>query len=275
MKKIFTAIITSLALISLVGCGSKGSSGDNDKSLQKIKDKGELVVALSPDYAPFEFQMIKDGKNVVVGSDVDLANKIGEKIGVKVKIDIMDFSNVLASVSSGKADLAISGLTATAERKKAFDFSDEYYKTKNIVVIKKSNAEKYKTIADFKGAKVSAQKGSIQEDIVKNEIKDASLISLPKSGAMINELKNGTVDAVVLDNMVAESYVDANNDLVVVKDITFKSDDEESNAIAMKKGSKTLQEEVNKIIADLKKDDSLNKSVKDNYDLAKEAKQVE
>ncbi|OFI49677.1 amino acid ABC transporter substrate-binding protein [Floricoccus tropicus] len=275
MKKIFTAIIASLALVTLVGCGSKSSSGEGDKSLQKIKDKGELVVALSPDYAPFEFQMIKDGKNVVVGSDVDLANKIAEKIGVKVKIDTMDFSNVLASVSSGKADMAISGLTATSERRKAFDFSDEYYKTKNIVVIKKSNSDKYKTIADFKGAKVSAQKGSIQEDIVKNEIKDASLVSLPKSGAMINELKNGTVDAVVLDNMVAESYVAANSDLEVIKDITFKSDDEESNAIAMTKGSKTLQEEVNKIIADLKKDDSLNKSVKDNYDLAKEAKQVE
>ncbi|WEV45594.1 transporter substrate-binding domain-containing protein [Streptococcaceae bacterium ESL0687] len=274
MKKFFAGLLLTLSVVSLVGCGGKSSSTKDD-SLQKIKDKGELVVALSPDYAPFEFQMIKDGKNVVVGSDIDLANKIAEKIGVKVKISTMDFSNVLASVANGSADLAISGLTATDERKKTFDFSDEYYQTKNVLVVNKDKADKYKSIADLKGAKIAAQKGSIQEGIVTDTFKDSTLISLPTATNMVNELKNNTVDAIVLDGLVAESYVESNDDIVIEKDITFPADTEGSNAIAIKKGNDSLKDEVNTVIAELKKEGYITKSVEDNYKLAKEAKVAE
>ncbi|WEV61106.1 transporter substrate-binding domain-containing protein [Streptococcaceae bacterium ESL0729] len=274
MKKIFAGLLVALSVVSLAACGGKSSSSKDD-SLQKVKDKGELVVALSPDYAPFEFQMIKDGKNVVVGSDIDLANKIAEKIGVKVKISTMDFSNVLASVANGSADLAISGLTATDERKKTFDFSDEYYQTKNVLVVNKDKAGKYKSISDLKGAKIAAQKGSIQEGIVTDTFKDSTLISLPTATNMINELKNNTVDAVALDGLVAESYVESNDDIEIDKDVTFPADTEGSNAIAIKKGNESLKAEVNAVIAELKKEGFITKSVEDNYKLAKEAKVAE
>ena len=118
-------------LVTLAACGSSSKN-----QLTKIKDKGTLTVAVSPDYAPFEFQMLKDGKNTVVGSDIDLANEIGKALGVKVNIQAMDFNNVLASVTSGKADIAISGISADEDRKKAYDFSDSYYSAQNVIVVK-------------------------------------------------------------------------------------------------------------------------------------------
>src|SRR5574341_2015283 len=133
--------------------------------------------------------MLKDGKNEIVGSDVDLANEIGKALGVKVKIQAMDFNNVLASVTSGKADIAISGISADEERKKAYDFSDSYYSAQNVIVVKKANQDKLKTLAEFKGKKVAAQKGSVQEKVATEQVKDASLVALIKTGQAINELK--------------------------------------------------------------------------------------
>ena len=111
--------------------------------VDKVKKAGVLKVALSPDYPPFEFQIIKDGKNTVVGSDVDLANAIGKKLGVKVKIESMDFNNVLASLNTGKADIAISGISKEPSREKSVNFSDVYYTASNylVVKIKKWNVE--------------------------------------------------------------------------------------------------------------------------------------
>ena len=90
LKKIALGVVALTSIVTLAACGSSSSKD----SLAKIKDKGTLTVALSPDYAPFEFQMLKDGKNEIVGSDVDLAKEIGKALGVKVNIQAMDFNNV-------------------------------------------------------------------------------------------------------------------------------------------------------------------------------------
>lgn len=259
-------LITVAAALTLVACGSSSSKD----SLASIKEKKTLTVALSPDYAPFEFQMLKDGKNEVVGSDVDLANEIGKSLGVKVKVEAMDFNNVLASVTSGKADIAISGISADAERKKAYDFSDSYYTANNVIVVKKDSLSKFSTIADFKGKKVAAQKGSVQEKVATGQIKDASLVSLVKTGQAINELKNGTVEGVVLEEPIAKSYVSANPDLAIAT-IKLDSSETDSYAIAMPKKSDALKKAINQVIKDLKAKDAINKSVEKNFELAQKA----
>src|SRR5574342_23602 len=214
IKKLGLVLVSLGAIVALAACGADKKSGA-DKYLSKIKDKGTLTVALNPDFAPFEFQIIKDGKNEIVGSDVDLANEIGKALGVKVKIQAMDFNNVLASVTSGKADIAISGISSDPDRAKAYDFSDSYYTANNVIVVKKEHQDKFATIADFKGKKVAAQKGSVQEKVATEQVKDASLVSLIKTGQAINELKNGTVEGVVLEEPIAKSYISANSDLAL------------------------------------------------------------
>lgn len=270
IKKLGLVLVSLGAIVALAACGADKKSGA-DKYLSKIKDKGTLTVALNPDFAPFEFQIIKDGKNEIVGSDVDLANEIGKSLGVKVKFQAMDFNNVLASVQSGKADIAVSGISATAERKKAYDFSTPYYTAKNVMIVKKSDLTTYKKLSDFSGVKVAVQKGSVQENIVTDQIKGVNAVSLIKNGQMINELKNDTVSGVVFEEPIAKAYVSANPDLTIVSSIQFDSSKSDSYAIALPKDSGNLKTEVDKVIKKLKADGQIDKLVEKNFELSQKS----
>lgn len=270
IKKLGLVLVSLGAIVALAACGADKKTGA-DKYLSKIKDKGTLTVALNPDFAPFEFQIIKDGKNEIVGSDVDLANEIGKSLGVKVKFQAMDFNNVLASVQSGKADIAVSGISATAERKKAYDFSTPYYTAKNVMIVKKSDLATYKKLSDFSGVKVAVQKGSVQENIVSDQIKGVNAVSLIKNGQMINELKNDTVSGVVFEEPIAKAYVSANPDLAIVSSIQFDSSKSDSYAIALPKDSGNLKTEVDKVIKKLKADGQIDKLVEKNFELSQKS----
>ncbi|GFH40344.1 amino acid ABC transporter substrate-binding protein [Lactococcus insecticola] len=271
LKKVLLGMVAAAAVVALTACGSDKKASP-DKYLDKIKDKGTLTVAMNPEFAPFEFQMIKDGKNTIVGSDVDMANAIGKALGVKVKFQSMDFNNVLASVESGKADIAISGISATPERKKAYDFSTPYYTANNVMIVKKSDLTKLDKLTAFKGKKVAAQKGTVQETVVTDQIKSAELVSLTKNGQMINELKNGTVNGVVFEEPIAKAYVASNSDLAIVDAIKFDSSKSDSYAIAMPKNAGKLKTEIDKVITQLKNEGKIDQFVKTNFELSQKAK---
>ena len=115
-KKWIFVLCSFLASFFLVACQSSSSSSQS--AVEAIKQKGKLVVATSPDYAPFEFQALVDGKNQVVGADIDMAQAIADELGVKLEVSSMSFDNVLTSLQTGKADLAIAGISATEEIRK-------------------------------------------------------------------------------------------------------------------------------------------------------------
>ncbi|MDR1606702.1 MAG: transporter substrate-binding domain-containing protein [Streptococcaceae bacterium] len=269
-KKLLLGLMTGVTCLALTACAAN-KKVDPDHYLTKIKDKGTLTVALNPEFAPFEFQVIKDGKNTIVGSDVDLATEIGKALGVKVKFQAMDFNNVLASVTSGKADLAISGISATAERKKAYDFSVPYYTAKNVMIVKKTELETYKSLTSFEGKKVAAQKGTVQENVVTEQVKGANLVSLTKNGQMINELKNGTVSGVVFEEPIAKAYVANNPDLAIVSSLTFDSSKSDSYAIALPKNSGNLKKEIDKVIQSLQANGQIDQFVESNFELSQAA----
>ena len=193
MKKLFLGAMAFLVAVTLVACGSKK---DADES---IKENKKLVVAVSPDYPPFEFKTLVDGKDQVVGSDIKLAQAIANELGVKLEVTTMSFDNVLSSLQSGKADLAISGISVTDERKKTFDFSDPYYETQNAIIVRKDQESTYSSLDALKGKKVAVQKGTIEEGLAKKQLKDSTVISLTAMGEAINEVKSGQVDAVDLE----------------------------------------------------------------------------
>lgn len=242
MKKLILGAVAFLSAMTLAACGSSSAN-----SLESIKEKGKIVVATSPDYAPFEFQTLVDGKNKVVGADMDLAQAIADELGVELEISTMNFDNVLASLQTGKSDIAISGLAVTEDRKKSFDFSDSYYDTKISLLVRKSDLDKYTSLDKFEGVKVAAQKGSIPETLVKEQLPKANLISLTNMGEAINELKSGQVEAVNLDEPVALSYAAQNDDLAIAQ-VSLKTTDGDANAVAVKKGNTELVEAINKAI---------------------------
>lgn len=192
------------------------------------------MIATESEFAPFEFKILIDAKDSFVGADIELENAIADTLGVDVDFSLMSFNNVLASVISGKADIAIARVSVTDERKKAYDFSDAYYEAENVVIIKKSDEATYTTLESLAGKAVGAQKGSIQENIAKDQLPDSSLVSLTSNGEMINELKNNQLQAVVLGKAIAEGYVLQNDDLMIA-DMTLESNDIDAYAVALPK----------------------------------------
>lgn len=263
-KQLLLGVMMILSATALVACGSSSTKKDN--SLKKIQDKGTLTVALNPEFAPFEFKTLVNGKDTIVGADVELAKEIGKELGVKVNFSSMSFDNVLASVQSGKSDIAISGISVTKERQKVYNFSDDYYESVNVVLIRKSEADKYTSTSSFKNKQIAVQKGTIQETIAKNQLKGSKVLTLTQNGEMINELKSGKVDAVVLEEPIAKGYAEKNSDLTIAKKVTLKSSDADAYAIAMTKGSTSLRKKINKVIKKLKDSGKIDEYVQRAYE---------
>ncbi|MDR0200499.1 MAG: transporter substrate-binding domain-containing protein [Streptococcaceae bacterium] len=270
LKHIVTVALATTALLALSACSNSKSSSTSE--VQKIKDKGTLVVATAADYAPFEFQMVQNGKNVVVGSDIDMANQIAKDLGVKLKIENMDFNNVLTTVQSGKADLAIAGINANPTREKSFDFSVPYYNDINVVMVQKSKLSDYKTKSALNGKQVAVQTSSMQQTIAQTEMTKSTVVSLANINDEVTELTSGKVNAVVIDQIVAKQYVSENPNLAITS-LTYPYPKNSSGvAIAMKKNSGDLKTKIDSIVKAMKADGTITKYINNNITLANQAK---
>ncbi len=223
---------------------------EQDQTWEKIKERGELRVGLSADYAPMEFEHTVNGKTEYAGVDIDLAKKIAKDNNLKLKIVNMSFDSLLGALKTGKIDIIISGMTSTPERKKQVDFSDSYMMTKNIMLVKKDKVNEYKDIKDFNNKKVGAQKGTEQERIAQTEIENASITSLSRLPDVILALKSGKVEGAVVEKPVAEAYLKQNPKLGI-SNVKF-NEEEKDTVIAVPKDSPKLLSQINKTIKEVK-----------------------
>lgn len=223
---------------------------EQDQTWEKIKERGELRVGLSADYAPMEFEHTVNGKTEYAGVDIDLAKKIAKDNNLKLKIVNMSFDSLLGALKTGKIDIIISGMTSTPERKKQVDFSDSYMMTKNIMLVKKDKVNEYKDIKDFNNKKVGAQKGTEQEKIAQTEIENASITSLSRLPDVILALKSGKVKGAVVEKPVAEAYLKQNPKLGI-SNVKF-NEEEKDTVIAVPKDSPKLLSQINKTIKEVK-----------------------
>jgi polar amino acid transport system substrate-binding protein len=238
------------ALLAAVGCAKKPQS-----LLDQIKARGELVVGTSSGYPPYEFIDIQAQGQPVIGLDIELAQKIAETIGVKLKVEDMKFDALLSSLPSNRIDIAIAGLNPTDERRKTMDFSDNYLSSTQQVMVRKSDAGQYKTLADFSGKKISAEKGTTQEGVGRAEIPGAEMVALKDVPACVLELVSGKVDGMVIESVLGTMYTSTNPDLVF-SDAVFAKGDKEA-VVAMNKGNEDLLALVNKVIKQVTDDGSM------------------
>lgn len=249
-KKIGTLMMTLLivmsTLMSLVGISSTTNAATTDKTWAKIQKRGTLIVGTSADYAPYEFHSTVNGQDKIVGFDMTMARTIAKKLGVKIKIEDMSFDALLGAVTTGKVDMVIAGMTATPERAKVVDFSNVYFKDKNVMLVKKTNVNSLKTVADFKGKKVVAQMASTQYDIAKATMKGANVIALKKVTDQATQVAQGKVAGMVVVSTTADTYLQQSSQFAVSK-IKMPSNSNGST-IAMPKNSPVLKAKVNQII---------------------------
>ncbi|HFR3959837.1 TPA: transporter substrate-binding domain-containing protein, partial [Streptococcus suis] len=230
MKKYIMTGLVLLATMTLSACS--GNATQEDTSLKDVQEKGKLIVALNPEFPPFEFRTLVDGKDTIVGADIELAKAIGQELGVEVEFSAMSFDNVLNNVQSGQSDIAISGISATEERAKVYDFSIPYYTSTNKVIINKEDLAQYTSLDSLAEANIGAQKGSIQEQIVKEQLPSSTVIALASNGELINQLKSQKLEAVIFEEPIAKAYVAKNDDLVIL-DTEIKSSYSDAYAIAL------------------------------------------
>ncbi len=241
MKKLISLTLAVLMLalcISATGCGAKG------KTLAQVKSAGELVIATSPDFPPFE--SLADDAKTVEGIEIDLLNMICADLGVKLKIEQMDFDSVLAGVQAGKYDVGVSGITANEERKKEMLFTNPYCLAAQAIVVTSGSSISAK--ADLTGKKIAVQTATTAEAYC-NEMKYGTQ-SFQSNPDAESALVSGKVDAWVIDDLTAAEMVAAYNAehgdgaLVILPEVMTT----EPYAFAFAFGSDDLVAEINKSI---------------------------
>ena len=203
-----------------------------------------------------------NGDMVYGGIDVSVAQYIADYTGKTLQTENMAFDYLLASLQKGDFDIVIAAMEATDERKEAADFSDPYYTDyPPMILVKKENADQYKTLADFDGKAVGAQTGTTKADIVTNDMPGANLVALQLVTDLVNQLMYDKVDAVVVDGSVANQYV-AENDDFVIAEASSELGAAEPYCVAVQKGDpKGLLPGINEAIAKINSENKIEEFI--------------
>ena len=232
------ALFTTL-LCSLSGCFDK----DEDNILK---------VGISPDYPPFEFQQNEEIK----GFDIDLANEIARKLDKKLVIKSVPIYNLISSLKNGNIDIIISGLSPTEARSKSVSFSDIYYKSK-MAILYDTNKSNMKSLSDLEGKTIGVQTGTTMEAFLSDSdaVKTLTVLSQDTNNQLIEHLKIGRIDAVIMDLDQAISFLNASPSF---KYFTIDTPEEYGFAVVLPKDKQDLLTQINEIIATLKNNGELD-----------------
>ncbi|WP_352420512.1 transporter substrate-binding domain-containing protein [Proteiniborus sp.] len=261
------AIISLLGIVFLTGCGTGSSS--NEVKAQNTTDDGTFKVGLEAGYAPFNWTQMDDSNGGVKidgnaeyagGYDVEIAKRIAEGLGKELVIVKTEWDGLLPALTSGKIDAIIAGMSPTAERKEAIDFSDNYYKSDLVMVVKKGGAyEGATSIQDFKGAKVTAQLNTFHYSVIDQIEGVSKQPAMDNFPAMRVALESGMIDGYVSERPEGISASSANENFVMVEftDGFVTSEDDTAIAVGLAKNSE-LTEKINEVLADISEEERLN-----------------
>ena len=271
MKKFLALVLAALMVFAFVACNGTGkdnngasdaSNTSNASDTSDTTEKETLVMATNATFPPYEF---KEGDSFA-GIDVEIAGKIAEKLGMTLEIKDVEFGSIIGGVQTGKFDIGMAGMTVTDERLKSVNFSDSYATGIQVVIVKADS--EIKSLDDLKGD--GSMKFGVQQDTtgdiyasdtVENGGYGKDNVVRYKTGAdAVQALKTGKVDAVIIDNEPAKSFVSANEGLSILDGSWV----EENYAIAIAKENKELLEKVNGALKELIADGTV-KAIIDKY----------
>lgn len=268
MKKFLSVILAAgLTLGLLAGCGGSkdeattapaqdnAQTSDSAAAGSAAIADGVLTVGTNAEFPPFEY-VGDDGQPD--GFDIALIKAIGDKLGVKVDVQNMEFDSLIASIGN-KIDVAIAGMTVTDERKQSVDFSDSYYDALQYVVVPKGSD--IRTADDLKGKKIGVQLGTTGMFIAEDDIENSDVSSYNKAVDAVNDLVNGKVELVIIDKNPALVFAGKYPDDVEALDGAQFGFGVENYAIALPKGDAELLKAINGALDELKKDGTFDRLV--------------
>lgn len=271
MKKKITLIVSlivvaALAITVFAACGKKDgtdtSSSSDASSSSDTAAKKTLTLATSADFPPYEFMEGQEYK----GIDIEVAGLIAEKLGYELVVSNMQFDSILNAVQAGKADMGMAGLTVTPDRQKSVDFSDSYATGVQVLIVKDGSSitsvddlyDESKGLGE--SLKVGVQLSTTGDIYISGDVEDGKTKVEVKQYEMgaeaVAALSSGKIDAVLIDNEPAKSFVAANEGLKIL-DGEYTVED---YAIAFAKNSE-LKDQVNTALKELIADGSVKKVV--------------
>ena len=226
--------------------------------------EGTFRVGMECNYAPFNWTQVEADENTVpieggfgyaAGYDVEIAKKIAEGLGKELVICKIEWDGLIPALNSDQIDAVIAGMSPTEERKVTVDFTDAYYNSDLVVVVRKDGAyANAASLSDFAGAKITAQLNTFHETVVSQLEGVNQAESMETFPAMITALSSGVIDGYISERPGAVSACAANADLTFVTPGFVASEEDTSVAVAIKKGQPELIEQINGILAGIDAD---------------------
>lgn len=236
MKKSLIVLLAATMMICLSACGGASSQ--------------KLVMATNAAFPPYESV---EGTEII-GIDPEIAKLIADDLGRELVIEDMAFDSIIAAVQSGKADIAMAGLTVTEDRKQNINFSDPYTEAAQVIVVKKDST--VTSPEDLEGKTVGVQIGTTG-DIYAGDIADAVIERYSKYFEAINALNQNKIDAVIVDREPAKVFVNDSDDLKMIdKEFTL-----EEYAIGVAKENTELLDQINASLKKLQDSGEIDKII--------------
>lgn len=238
MKKLFSVLLAlALMMVGVVGLAEAEST------------ENVLRVGTNPEFPPFEY--VGD-TGEIEGIDVEIINAIAADLGMSVQMEAMDFDALVPSLTSGKLDVAIAGMTITDERKQSVLFSEPYFNATQVVILREDS--QINTVEDLAGKKIGVQLGTTGDIMISEPEYGAGEISrYNKAMDAALDLQNGRLDAVVIDTLPARQFVLSLEGLIIRDDILVDAP-VESYGIAVPMGQEELIEKINASLAKMMED---------------------
>ena len=215
---------------------------------------GVLTMATNAYFPPYEYY---DG-DAIVGIDAEIAAAVAEKLGLELKIEDMEFDSIITAVSTGKADMGLAGMTVTEERLQNINFSTSYATGVQSVIVPEDS--EIATLDDLAGKKIGVQLATTGDIYATDEFGAENVEQYNKGNDAVMALVSGKIDAVIIDNEPAKSYVSANEGLKIL-DTEYAVED---YAACIAKENTGLLDAVNAALEELKADGTLQ-SIIDKY----------
>lgn len=270
-KRVMALTMAALMAASLTACGGsakettaaaaadttaaakeESTAAESTAAESKEAAGGKLVMATNAEFPPYEFY---DGDKIV-GIDAEIAQAIADELGMELEIEDIAFDSIIPEIVSGKADMALAGMTVTEDRKASVDFSDTYATASQMIIVKEDS--KIAGPDDLKGVTVGVQLGTTGDIYVSDLEADGTTVERYNKGfEAVQALSQGKIDAVVIDGEPAKTFV-AETEGIKMLDEAFT---EEEYAIAVKKGNTELLDKINGALSELESEGTLDEIV--------------
>ena len=249
LKAVALCAAAVMAVAAVAGCAG-GNKAANDADVANDNAGNKIIMGTNAAFQPFEFTTTSGIVGEFDGIDVAIAKQIADDMGMELEIADMEFDGLIAAVSTGKVDFVAAGMTANDERRKNVDFSDTYFTAAQVMVVAADNTDITKAEDLKNDKKVGVVLGYTGDSIVTEdlEIPEDKITRANRGLDLVQEVKNGKLDAVVIDSATGKALAEKNGLKVVEDSEAFET---EEYAIAVKKGNTELLDKINTTLAEM------------------------